>query len=528
MRPTVAHLSPNAWRRLGQAAFFGLVLVLFLQTDYAGVDELSWAVNALFRIDPFLAVSAMLAGKTVIVLMVPAVITVLLTLIFGRFFCGWVCPLGSLIDASRRLFGPPAASPGPGWIRLKYLLLLFVLTASWCGLPLAGVIDPFSLLVRALTFALQPALDFGAATIFTWTYQHAPVWVNELTEPLFLLMKKTVLPFTGKVYTLSVVSLLLLLAVLGLSRLERRFFCRNLCPLGAMLALCARFAPFRLAGGSAECGSCGQCRSVCRMGAITEERGIDPAECILCLDCLSLCPRSRIEYGRRPANVGRPVPDLSRRALVTSLAAGALAPLVLPSRPLARHADPTLVRPPGALAEKDFLARCVRCGECMKVCIGNALHATGFEAGLEGLFTPRLLGRVGYCEYNCTLCGQVCPTGAIRTLTRAEKHDTVIGRAHFDKNRCLPYAAGTPCIVCEEHCPTPDKAIKFREALVVNSRGEQVSLMQPYVVETLCIGCGICENRCPLSGAAAVLVTSAGESRGTADLRVLESSSKCS
>ena len=149
----------------------------------------------------------------------------------------------------------------------------------------------------------------------------------------------------------------------------------------------------------------------------------------------------------------------------------------------------------------------------MKVCIGNALQPTWLEAGLEGIFTPRLIGRIGYCEYNCTLCGQVCPTSAIKRLTREEKQKTVIGRAFFDKNRCLPYAKGIPCMVCEEHCPTPDKAIKFRDARVLNSRGEQVDLRQPSVIDELCIGCGICENKCPLSGGSAVIVTAEGESR---------------
>jgi ferredoxin len=187
--------------------------------------------------------------------------------------------------------------------------------------------------------------------------------------------------------------------------------------------------------------------------------------------------------------------------------------MVLPTRTLARFADPLLIRPPGALDEAEFLSRCVRCGECMKVCIGNALHAAWLEAGFEGMFSPRVIGRIGYCEYNCTLCGQVCPTNAIRRLSLAQKHATVIGRAYFDKNRCLPYAEGIPCIVCEEHCPTPDKAIKFREAEVVNKQGKTIRLRQPYVIGELCIGCAICETKCPVEGRAAVMVTAEGESR---------------
>jgi polyferredoxin len=516
MRPATLGLSLSAWRRISQILCFILFLVLFIKTDYAGVDELTWAVNLLFRIDPFLAAAAMLAGKVVIVLMLPALITLGLTLVFGRFFCGWICPMGALIDASHRVFGTPGSTSEPGQRRLKYYLLFFLLAASLFGLPLAGYLDPFSLLVRGFTFGLHPALHHAADSLFTWTYLHGPDWLNALTEPVYALLKKYMLPVSGRVYALSVFSLLLLLAVLALSRLQRRYFCRSLCPLGAVLALVSRFSLLRLAGGAPDCGKCRHCRDVCRMGAIDAERTIATAECILCMDCLTQCPRNRIHYGlSHPWGLGQEGQgiNLSRRATLTGLAAGALAPLMLPTRTMARRGDPLLIRPPGALAEDDFLGRCVRCGECMKVCIGNALHAAWLEAGVEGLFTPKLVGRIGYCEYNCTLCGQVCPTGAIRELTKKEKQTTVIGTAYFDRNRCLPYAAGVPCIVCEEHCPTPVKAIQFREAEVRNSKGELVRVRQPYVVEELCIGCGICENRCPLSGRSAVLVTAAGESR---------------
>jgi polyferredoxin/formate hydrogenlyase subunit 6/NADH:ubiquinone oxidoreductase subunit I len=507
-----AHISATAWRRSSQILFFALFLFLFIKTDYSGSDELTWAVNLLFRIDPLLAFSAMLAAKTVIALMLPAVLTLVLTLVFGRFFCGWVCPLGALIDGSHHIFGSKTNNFEPGRRWIKYSLLIFLLASSLFGLPLTGYLDPFSVLVRGLTFAVHPALDAAARSFFTFTYQHGPTWLNAVTEPVYSLLKAYVLPFAAKVYGLSIFSLILLLTVLGLSSIERRFFCRNICPLGALLALCSRYSPLALVGGGTECGTCRHCRSVCRMGAINEDRAIAGAECILCLDCLSQCPRANIYFGRKRWEKEEKT-DLSRRAVITGLAAGVFAPLVLPTRPLARFADPRLIRPPGALEEAAFLGRCVRCGECMKVCIGNALHATWLEAGLEGIFTPRLIGRIGYCEYNCTLCGQVCPTGAIRKLTRKEKQETNIGRAYFDKNRCLPYANGTPCIVCEEHCPTPDKAIKFREAVVLNSRGEQAALRQPYVVGELCIGCGICENKCPITGGAAVIVTAEGETR---------------
>jgi formate hydrogenlyase subunit 6/NADH:ubiquinone oxidoreductase subunit I len=146
----------------------------------------------------------------------------------------------------------------------------------------------------------------------------------------------------------------------------------------------------------------------------------------------------------------------------------------------------------------------------MKVCTTNGLQATFLEAGLEGIWTPILVPKIGYCEYNCTLCGQVCPTGAIRLLSQEQKRAWRIGTAWFDKNRCLPHALGQPCIVCEEFCPTPTKAIKFKET-GRTSQGQPIK--EPYIDLKTCTGCGICVTKCPLVDKAGVYVTSIGETR---------------
>ena len=161
----------------------------------------------------------------------------------------------------------------------------------------------------------------------------------------------------------------------------------------------------------------------------------------------------------------------------------------------------------------------------MKVCIGNGLHPTFLEAGIEGMFSPKLHGRIGYCEFNCTLCGQVCPTQAIEKLTMEAKHELKIGQAFFDVNRCLPYTFDTPCIVCEEHCPTPTKAIYFEEKEVTKRDGTTEVLKFPRIDPDLCIGCGICENKCPVADKPAVYCTSAGEDRDPENQPILESSS---
>ena len=188
-----------------------------------------------------------------------------------------------------------------------------------------------------------------------------------------------------------------------------------------------------------------------------------------------------------------------------------MAPLAA-AAPLTASYRSDLIRPPGAVVEDEFLRRCIRCGECMKVCIGGALHPDFLRGGAFSLWSPVLVARLGYCELDCTLCGQVCPTGAIRLIKVEEKRKTKIGLAVIDKNRCLPFARGEECLVCEEHCPTGEKAIVFeRRKVLVGS--EPKELQQPRVLTELCIGCGICETRCPVSGVSAIIIINEGESR---------------
>ncbi len=500
-------------RIASQALFLLLFFFLFIKTDYSGSDTIEYAVNILFRIDPLLAFSTMLALRTFIALMLPSLVVIGLSLLFGRSFCGWICPMGSLIDLSHPALKPRSTTESTKFPDLAKVLLVLVLISSLLQFPLAGYLDPFSLLVRSLAQALYPAFNNVAVSFFSFTYDHAPAAVNTFTEPLYALMKETVLPFAQRFYDLALVSLLLLVGLFGAELVQRRFFCRNICPLGALLGWIARLGLLDLQGGDSTCGRCRHCITICRMGAIDGSRKIHVDQCSLCLECLEQCPRQIIALGgTAPLSRGAAI-SLSRRRFLGALTAGLLIPPVLGVRRLSAERDPLLIRPPGARSEAEFLQRCVRCAECIQVCIGNALQPTGLQAGLEGVFTPRLVARTGYCEFNCTLCGQVCPTGAIRTLSLAQKHTAKIGHAWFDRNICLPYAKGIPCMVCEEHCPTPDKAIKFRTATILDDRGIAVAVQQPYVVDELCIGCGICETKCPLPGRSAVMITSAGEDR---------------
>jgi ferredoxin len=232
-------------------------------------------------------------------------------------------------------------------------------------------------------------------------------------------------------------------------------------------------------------------------------------------------PRARSPRGAGPAPAFAGV-DLRRRHLLLAGAGGLAAVPMLRLGAAPERVDPALIRPPGALPEREFLERCVRCGECMKVCLTHGLQPTLLEAGLEGLWTPRLVPRLGYCEYNCTLCGQVCPTQAIRRLPLEVKRRVRIGLAAIDTSRCLPYAFQTSCIVCEEHCPLPRKAIWFDEREVVTRDGALRRVKQPKVAIDLCTGCGICETKCVVQDLPAIRVTSANEDRNPENRVLLE------
>jgi ferredoxin len=165
--------------------------------------------------------------------------------------------------------------------------------------------------------------------------------------------------------------------------------------------------------------------------------------------------------------------------------------------------------------EADFLRTCQRCGLCMRVCPTNVINPALAEAGMSGFWTPRLIMTQGYCEYTCTLCGSVCPTGALRPLSAKEKtgRPIKIGSVYLDRGRCLPWSGNAPCIVCQEHCPTSPKAIYLKTEKVPRPDGGEITVQLPYVDLKLCVGCGICEYKCPVQGLPAIRTISAGETR---------------
>jgi ferredoxin len=321
------------------------------------------------------------------------------------------------------------------------------------------------------------------------------------------LLRGPVLPAGQAVFDQSDLIAGLLLSVLALNVFADRFWCRYLCPLGALLGLVSKVSFLRPVIGSA-CNRCAQCVGVCRLDAIDTRQGyeISTADCTVCLDCLATCPESEIGFRLRLRPDRLREYDPTRRQVLAALATSAAGVVLLRTGVQAKQLSSLLIRPPGVTSEQDFVSRCLRCSQCMKVCPTSGLQPVLFEAGLEGLWTPRLMPRLGQCDYGCNACGQICPSSAIPPLDLAAKRQAVIGVGVVDRNRCLPWAQGVPCIVCEEMCPTPQKAIRLEEAAMTDSKGQTIIVQRPYVLQDLCIGCGICEYQCPIEGEAAIKV----------------------
>ncbi|MDH5718849.1 MAG: 4Fe-4S binding protein [Spirochaetia bacterium] len=457
-------------------------------------------------------------------------VIIFLTIFLGRFFCGWICPLGITIDASdKKLIKNKSSvfSIQKKIIKIKhykYGILLISLILSLAGFQAAGIIDPLSLVYRSYTVSLYAYFDRLIRILFDVLY-YIP-GINYLSEPVYDILKDKVLDFNLVEFENHIPVFLLFLIIILLSYLARRFWCQSLCPLGAIFSLVSRFSFFQRHVDAALCNSCLKCQNSCRMNAIYDGgQKTYESECIKCFECLKSCPSkaASFKFNVPFANKEKPIENkqintpqifTSRKSLMKSFFAALLLLPFFNINTNRRTNFTYIIRPPGAKREDEFIKECIRCAQCIKICPTNALHPIFLEAGLTAMFTPRLVPRLGYCEKNCNLCSKICPTDALFKIKKSDKDKTIIGTAYFVKDRCIPYSEGINCMVCEEMCPTSDKAIKFKDEIVLNKQGKKVQVKIPYVIENLCIGCGICENKCPVTGDAAIQVTTPKSAEG--------------
>ena len=527
-------------------------LFLLMRTDFraspsSASDELhlSSPVSLFFQIDPLVGISNALASRALYQGLLWSLLILIPTFFLGRFFCGWICPLGTL----NHFFGSLKSESKRGkqliesnrykrWQNTKYYLLIAVLVAAAFGTAIVGWLDPFSLLTRSLGLSIFPGLSYLATSVLRAAENSGFSPLAIVAGIIHAILNFTVLSLKQSHFRQGFFLGLIFVFLLLFNLRVTRFFCRALCPLGALFGLVSRWSILGLQKHPVSCDNCNRCLLRCQGG--DDPIGGVPwhkSECHLCLNCIEECPHHGLEFKFFPNGHTLEAPNLPRRRVLTGMAAGAaVVPLLRATPSFSAEKSDRRIRPPGALDESDFLARCVRCGECMKVCPNNALHPSFSEAGLEGLWTPVLVARIGYCEPSCTLCSEACPTGAIWKITAKEKAWSVgvssdskpirVGTAFYDRGRCLPWAMATECIVCEEWCPTSPKAIYLQLAEVVDANGQAKILKQPRVDPARCVGCGACEYACPLQDRPAVYVTSIGESRSASNQILLNQRKK--
>ena len=506
------------WRRAVQLAalLFFLVLFILARYPYSGVLD----SDLFLRFSPLLPLFSLIEDLQLPLRYWPAVAILLLTPFLGRFFCGWLCPLGTTLDAAGQLLKSPDNRVSGKWRHLrplKFAILAASVLLAFFSIHIWGYFDPLSLLNRAFTAVIYPIATLAAEGILL-----AASTLPLIEGPAYALYDwfKVLLMPEEQAFMQQVVWIALFFGIIvGLEKVTRRFWCRYICPAGALLGFLSQFRLLERVVGES-CNDCEICHQACKMDAIPEgnAREGNKVECIQCFNCSEICPPKfdAIRYGWRLRPYRTPI-DYSRRHFLHT-ALGSFAALGLMSIGLRnRDAATTLIRPPGSLPEPDFLNRCSHCLDCVHICQSNGrcLQPGGIRTSLLELWSPVAVMRMGYCEYNCNLCGQVCPTEAILPLTVEQKQKTPMGLAYFDKDLCIPFAKLQDCLVCEEHCPTPDKAIKIEPRDTQLPDGTIKPVKYPYVVEELCIGCGICVTKCPIPGRAGIFVTIENQLRPT-------------
>ncbi len=513
-------------RRISQI-FFLLLFFWFCITSTLGIkwwQLRGWPVNWFLELDPLVGFSTLLTTGKIYKGLLWGVLTVILTLIFGRFFCGWVCPFGTLhhfigflgkigqISKSKKnekdnkfkFFKPKAELEQLNRYRpaqsIKYGILLFFVSSNIIASPfittyliqtipilLTGLLDPIPFVYRFVNLTLLPFADSAVLHLSTNPRFYNGAWIIGIFGMTALILNLWI----------------------------PRFYCRYICPLGALFGLISSISFFQIGKNNSSCINCMKCQFHCE-GACDPMGKIRLSECVLCMNCLDQCafltyqaaPSAKVEIsesaissevvpfkqvrGKKSYNQYSQIsqtyqtdgqyllPQISRREFAASVVLGAaVVPMMHLNAAAGSNWNPNIIRPPGSVPESEFLARCIKCGQCIRVCPTNVIQpADIFNGGFDAIWTPVLNFRIGSsgCQLHCIACGHICPTGAILPLKLEqrfgieqykEKCPIKIGTAFVDQGRCLPWSMNRPCIVCQENCPVSPKAIIISEAFAI-------------------------------------------------------------
>lgn len=480
--------------------FFAAITLLFL--DFTGTVHawLGWTAKLQF----LPAVLALNAGAVVFLL--------LLTLVFGRVYCSVICPLGVMQDVAA-WFGKKQKknrytfSPARQWLRGGVLILFIAAMLAGAG-SLAALIAPYSSYGRIAGNLFAPLygwcnnlLAYFAERAGSYAFYETEVWLKSV--PTF------------------VIAALTFIIICTLAWRNGRTYCNTICPVGTVLGFFARWSWLKPVIDTDKCVNCKLCARNCKASCIDISRHrIDYSRCVACMDCIGKCHKGAISFSPtsfRKKSIRKTEPETpstdkgegaSRRSFLTATALvtaavtlkaqekkvdGGLA--IIKDKQIPHRNTPVV--PPGAWSAQHFARHCTACQLCVSACPNQVLRPS---ADLMRLMQPEMSYERGYCRPECTRCSDVCPAGAIRPITLADKSATQIGHAVWIKKNCVPLTDGVECGNCARHCPAG--AIQ----MVPSDAGDPGSPKIPVVNEERCIGCGACENLCPARPFSAIYV----------------------
>ena len=422
---------------------------------------------------------------------------VMLTLLFGRVYCSFICPLGILQDIfifiAKKTKRIRVFRYAKAHTIIHYgffaLTLISVLAGSMLILSL---LDPYSIFGRIQNDMVKPLVVVINNSI-------APVLES---KHIFWLYPIDLVPLNNVVFIISSISLLILVF---LSLSHGRLYCNTVCPAGALLRMLSKRAWLRIRIDANGCTACYRCSMVCKAHCIDiKTNTVDFDRCVACYNCIEACPSYAIAYVPHKTSKRKETTDMEKRKFFTATMAYMAGLWFIADKLYAglqkqknaktmqgyiRNEKTHPVSPPGSQSIKHFTSTCTACHLCVSACPTKVLQPAYLEYGLSGMMQPYMDFSAGFCNYDCTLCGEMCPTGAIKPLSVNAKHTTQTGIVHFVRNNCVVYTDNTSCGACSEHCPT--KAVymvPYKDGLTI-----------PETDVSICIGCGACEYACPLS-----------------------------
>jgi ferredoxin len=456
------------------------------------------------------------------------ILVLVLTALLGRIYCSAICPLGIFQDAvswirrktrkkHRYRFGKPH-----NWWRYGFLVLPLLVLLVGKSLIGISLLDPYSIFGRIASELFQP--------VYMWLNNRMAGVLESMN--VFFLYHEDIASARGLTY---VIPAFMLGLVIWFSFTRGRLYCNTVCPVGTLLGLLSRVSIFRIRMIEEQCTKCGKCAIACKASCIrVKTLEVDFSRCVGCYNCISVCPEDAIKYLPSAGSVTRSGPgfpsdpgDLSgpddpsgpvnptrREALTRMLATGAaLSGFNLSSisqeagidteteieNKIPTEIEPVKnfpVSPPGSLGIRHFTTRCTACHLCVSVCPTSVLQPSLKEYGWFGFMQPHMDYSTNYCNFECTLCSDICPTGAILSVTSEAKKTLQMGQVHLILENCVVYAENTACGSCSEHCPTQAVTmVPYREGLTL-----------PEIVPEICVGCGACEYACPVRPFKAIYV----------------------